>query len=680
MKQTGESQEGLRKINDFIRALALWLLFTHLYYSLYGIVSQWGWTHPWAVRYLEIVDRLFFINNPLICHLFIIVSILITALGMSGRKKKKLNIVATITMLFIACAGLLLGAVIFTLPLLQNEVAILYSSQQIFCFFLLMAGSTRIKRHISGGLGTDDPFNEEQQAFPQQQERMENKYSHSFKTKFYYKGKKRRGWVNLLNPFRATLVMGIQGSGKTYSVIIPLMKTFIEKGFPICVYDWKYPDLSEIAYNHWLRHAKKFPKNTKFCVLNFDDPQYSHRCNPLQEMDSIEDAVEISTTLLLNINRSWIKKRGDFFVESPINFFAAILWYFKLKTNQERREKPFDEQINYCTLAHAIELMCHPPTETFRIIAAEGEVTNLISPFVESLKSGALEQLQGMIDSAKIGLTRLSNKNVYWTVTGSDFSLDFNNPDDPKIIVIGNNPRKSTVYSSYVGLYMAEIMKVANQKHKLPSGIFLDEMPTIYASEVSKLVTTGRSNKVACCMGVQDMPQIRSSYARELAESMISIVGNIFVGTVQFDSAKKISDALGKNKQIKNSINHGSDVSHNMSTQMDTMIPASRISQLPQGHMVGLTSDNHDQINPLKVFNAEFVVDANQLKNEEKTYQPIPAIYPSLTWVEDEKVYQEVEDNYYLIQHQVVELIEEQTLQLEAYEKQDEENIIPTQS
>ncbi|MEQ9440934.1 MAG: type IV secretory system conjugative DNA transfer family protein [Cyclobacteriaceae bacterium] len=680
MKQTGESQEGLRKVNDCIRALALWLLSTHVYHSLYGIFALWGMTHPLAERYLRIVDQLFFIHNPFICHLFIVITVLMTALGMSGRKRKPINIVGTIGVLLLATGGMLLGPYLLSLPIREQNLAILYISEQLFSFLLLMYASTRIHRHMNAGLGKDDPFNDEQEAFPQQQEKMVNGYSHSFRTRFYYKGKKRKGWVNLLNPFRATLVMGIQGSGKTYSVIIPLMKTFIEKGYPVCVYDWKYPDLSEIAYNHWQAHPKKYPKNTKFCVLNFDDPKYSHRCNPLQQMDSVEDAVEISTTLLLNINRSWINKRGDFFVESPINFFAAILWYLKLKTNQHRRTRPFDQQINYCTLAHAIELMCHPPTETFRIIAAEGEVTNLISPFVESLKSGALEQLQGMVDSAKIGLTRLSNKNVYWTVTGNDFSLDFNNPEEPKIIVIGNNPRKSTVYSSYVGLYMAEIMKTANQKHKLPSGIFLDEMPTIYASEVSKLVTTGRSNMVACCMGVQDMPQIRSSYARELAESMISIVGNIFVGTVQFDSAKKISDALGKNKQIKTSITHNADVSRNVSTQMDTMIPASKIAQLPQGHMVGLTSDNHDQVNPLKVFHAEFLVDAKKIQQEEKRYKPLPEIYPSLTWQQEENVYKEVEGNFYTIQNQIVELIEEETAILDAYEQQNEEQTITNES
>lgn len=137
------------------------------------------------------------------------------------------------------------------------------------------------------------------------------------------------GWINVVNPFRASIVLGTPGSGKSFAVVNSYIKQQIEKGYATYIYDFKFPDLSTIAYNHLLRHLDGYKVRPKFYVINFDDPSHSHRCNPLNPkfMTDISDAYESSYNIMLNLNRTWAAKQGDFFVESPTILFAAIIWF-----------------------------------------------------------------------------------------------------------------------------------------------------------------------------------------------------------------------------------------------------------------------------------------------------------------------------------------------------------------
>ena len=288
----------------------------------------------------------------------------------------------------------------------------------------------------------DDVFNEENESFMQETRLITNEYSVNLPTRFYYKKKWHNGWINVVLPQRGCMVVGSPGSGKSYCVINQFIKQQIEKGYALYCYDFKFPDLSLIVYNHLLKNKDKYKANVQFYVINFDDPRHSHRCNPINPafMSDIADAYESAYVIMLNLNKTWIQKQGDFFVESPIVLFAAIIWYLKIYENGK-----------YCTFPHAIELLNKPYSDIFTILTSYRELENYLSPFMDAWKGGAMEQLQGQIASAKIPLSRMISPSLYWIMSGDDFTLDINNPDAPKVLCVGNNPDRQNIYSAALG-------------------------------------------------------------------------------------------------------------------------------------------------------------------------------------------------------------------------------------
>ena len=289
---------------------------------------------------------------------------------------------------------------------------------------------------------------------------IENEYSVNLRTRFYYTRQWHNGYVNVVNVFRAVNVVGLPGSGKSYAVINQFIKQLIEKGFAMYIYDFKFDDLSVIAYNHLRTHLEGYAKPPKFYVINFDNPRLSNRCNPIapEFMTDISDAYESAYTIMLNLNKTWITKQGDFFVESPIILFAAIIWYLKIYKNG-----------TYCTFPHAIELLNKRYADLFVILTSYPSLENYLSPFMDAWRSGAQDQLQGQIASAKIPLSRMISPQLYWVMSGNDFSLDINNPEEPKVLCVGNNPDRQNIYSAALGLYNSRIVRLINKKGKLKS-------------------------------------------------------------------------------------------------------------------------------------------------------------------------------------------------------------------
>ena len=388
------------------------------------------------------------------------------------------------------------------------------------------------------GTPPDDPFNVENESFQQETRLIENEYSVNLATSYYYRKQWRPGWINVVNPFRASIVLGTPGSGKSYAVVNQYIKQQIEKGFAMYVYDYKFPDLSLIAYNHLRRHRHSYKVQPKFYVINFDDPRRSHRCNPIAAkfMTDISDAYESAYTIMLNLNKTWIEKQGDFFVDSPIILLAAIIWFLKIYKDGR-----------YCTFPHAIELLNKRYSDLFIILTSYPSLENYLSPFMDAWKSGAQDQLQGQIASAKIPLSRLISPQLYWVMSGEDFTLDINNPDEPKILCIGNNPDRQSIYGAALGLYNSRIVRLINQKGKLKSSIIIDELPTIYFRGLDNLIATARSNKVAVCLGFQDFSQLERDYGEKEAKVIENTVGNIFSGQVMGDTARILSERFGKN-------------------------------------------------------------------------------------------------------------------------------------
>jgi hypothetical protein len=447
---------------------------------------------------------------------------------------------------------------------------------------------------------------------------MENEYSVNLPTRFWYQKRQHNGWINVVNPFRASLVLGTPGSGKSFAIVNNYIKQQIEKGFSMYVYDYKFPDLSEIAYNHLLTHINGYRVKPQFYVINFDDPRRSHRCNPINAtfMTDISDAYESAYTIMLNLNKTWIQKQGDFFVESPIILLAAIIWYLKIYKNGK-----------YCTFPHAIEFLNQKYVDIFPILTSYPELENYLSPFMDAWEGGAQDQLQGQIASAKIPLSRMISPQLYWVMTGDDFTLDINNPQNPKILCVGNNPDRQNIYSAALGLYNSRIVKLINKKGQLKSSVIIDELPTIYFRGLDNLIATARSNKVAVCLGFQDFSQLKRDYGDKEAAVVMNTVGNIFSGQVVGESAKTLSDRFGKVLQKRQSLTINSqDKSTSISTQLDSLIPASKISNLTQGMFVGSVSDNFDERIEQKIFHAEIVVDIEKVNQETAGYKKIPEI------------------------------------------------------
>lgn len=519
-------------------------------------------------------------------------------------------------------------------------------------YICLLMGGTWMSRLLKNNL-MDDVFNVENESFMQETRLMENEYSVNLPTRFYYQKKWNNGWINVVNPFRATIVLGTPGSGKSYAVVNNFIKQQIEKSFAMYIYDYKFPDLSEIAYNHLLKYADRYEVKPTFYVINFDDPRRSHRCNPINPnfMTDISDAYESAYTIMLNLNRSWIQKQGDFFVESPIILLAAIIWYLKIYDNGR-----------YCTFPHAIEFLNRPYAQIFPILTSYPELENYLSPFMDAWESNAQDQLQGQIASAKIPLSRMISPALYWVMTGDDFSLDINNPKEPKILVVGNNPDRQNIYSAALGLYNSRIVKLINKKKQLKSSVIIDELPTIYFRGLDNLIATARSNKVAVCLGFQDFSQLTRDYGDKESKVIQNTVGNIFSGQVVGETAKNLSERFGKVLQKRQSMTiNRNDKSTSISTQMDSLIPANKISNLTQGMFVGAVSDNFDERIEQKIFHAEIVVDSAKVSAEMKAYKKIPVIAEFTDSDGNDILRETIDSNYRRVKQEIIALVESET-------------------
>ena len=649
---------ALGKIMDFMRGISVLFLLINCYWFCYEAFHTWGLT-------LSVLDKILMnfqrtaglFSSILWTKLFCVLFLALSCLGTRGVKEEKITWAKIWTVLAIGFVLFFLNWWLLALPIGVVGAASLYIfTLSVGYICLLMAGvwmSRLLKKNLM-----DDVFNTENESFMQETRLMENEYSVNLPTRFYYKKKWNNGWINVVNPFRASMVLGTPGSGKSYAIVNNYIKQQIEKGFAMYIYDYKFPDLSEIAYNHLRNHLDAYEVKPQFYVINFDDPRKSHRCNPINPafMTDISDAYESAHTIMLNLNRTWIQKQGDFFVESPIILLAAIIWYLKIYENGK-----------YCTFPHAIEFLNRPYAQIFPILTSYDELANYLSPFLDAWEGGAQDQLQGQIASAKIPLSRMISPALYWVMTGDDFSLDINNPNEPKVLVVGNNPYRQNIYSAALGLYNSRIVKLINKKHQLKSSVIIDELPTIYFRGLDNLIATARSNKVAVCLGFQDFSQLTRDYGDKESKVIQNTVGNVFSGQVVGETAKTLSERFGKVLQQRQSMTiNRNDKSTSISTQMDSLIPASKISNLTQGMFVGAVSDNFDERIDQKIFHAEIVVDVAKVSAETKAYQPIPIIADFTNENGSDSLRETIEANYRQVKQEVLSLVDSETARIKA--------------
>ena len=650
--QQEDDLRALAKIMEFGRAVSIFLLVVHVYVYCYPSITAWHLN-------LEVIDRILvnfnnttgIFNCILWSKLLAVLLLAVSCLGTHGVKGEKITWPKIYAALVAGCALFFLNWWLLELPLphMANTAFYIFTLTAGY-LALLMSGlwMSRLYRHNL----MEDVFNMENESFMQETRLMENEYSVNLPTRFYYKKRWNNGFVNIVNIFRACMVIGTPGSGKSYAIVNSYIRQLIAKGFAIYIYDYKFDDLSTIAYNSLLKNMDKYEIKPRFYVINFDDPRRSHRCNPINPefMTDISDAYEASYTIMLNLNRTWIEKQGDFFVESPIILLAAIIWYLKIYKNGI-----------YCTFPHAVELLNKPYSDLFTVLTSYPELENYLSPFMDAWKGGAQDQLQGQIASAKIPLTRMISPQLYWVMTGNDFSLDINNPKEPKLLCVGNNPDRQNIYSAALGLYNSRIVKLINKKRQLKCAVIIDELPTIYFRVLDNLIATARSNKVGVLLGFQDFSQLTRDYGEKESKVIQNTVGNIFSGQVVGETAKTLSERFGKVLQQRQSVSiNRQDVSTSINTQLDSLIPASKIANLSQGTFVGAVADNFGEKIEQKIFHAEIVVDHAAVSAEEKTYRKIPFINEFKDKDGNDIMMQQIQRNYDQIKSDAQAIINEE--------------------
>jgi len=650
--QQEDDLRGLAKVMDFMRALSIIFVVLNIYWYCYFSIREWN-------IQIEVLDKILLnfnrtaglFENILYTKIFSVLFLGLSCLGTKGVKEEKITWTKIYVFLFIGFILFFMNWWLLDLPLPVETTTGFYIFSMAVGYICLLMGGLWMSRLLKNNL-MDDVFNTENESFMQETRLLQSEYSVNLPTKFWYKKKEWRGWINVVNPFRASIVLGTPGSGKSYAVVNQYIKQQIEKGFSMYIYDFKFPDLSTIAYNHLLNNQMGYGKVPTFYVINFDDPARSHRCNPINPdfMTDISDAYESAYTIMLNLNKTWVQKQGDFFVESPIILFAAIIWYLRIYKDGK-----------YCTFPHAIEFLNKRYEDIFPILTSYPELENYLSPFMDAWLGGAADQLQGQIASAKIPLSRMISPQLYWVMSGDEFTLDINNPNEPKILVVGNNPDRQNIYGAALGLYNSRIVKLINKKGQLKSSVIIDELPTIYFKGLDNLIATARSNKVAVLLGFQDFSQLTRDYGDKEAKVVMNTVGNIFSGQVVGETAKNLSERFGKVLQKRQSMSiTRSDKTTSISTQMDSLIPQSKISTLTQGMFVGAIADNFEERIEQKMFHCEIVVDSAKVTAETKEYKSIPVITDFMDKNGDNTMKEQIQLNYNRIKTEVKQIVSDE--------------------
>ncbi len=523
----------------------------------------------------------------------------------------------------------------FTAPLMGNRWLFVLASFTGFALYFV--GAIRLgRKYRSFDANLPDYWD----IFQQCEELMENQYSINIPMTYQYKGIRHQGYINVVNPFRGSMVIGTPGSGKSYSIYGPFIRQMIQKGYSMFVYDYKFPDLTTRVMNELMDNYDSYGEiKPRMYVVNFDDPLYSHRFNPMHPrylQDPI-DATEIAEVILKNANRENAKGE-DFFTMSARCYIDLLIWFLKIYKGGI-----------YCTFPHLIELMGQDYREVLDVIQKFEELDVKRTTFADAMKDRAYEQLQGQIASARVPLIRFASKTLYWTLSGDDFSLEMNDPKAPKIICVGNNPKRQSVYGTTLAMLTSQLFKIINNPGKRHSAVLIDELPTIYLKGLDNLINTARSNKVAVVIGAQDKSQLVKDYDQKESDVIFNTVGNVFAGAVKGSTAEGLSKSFGKVEMETRSYQESDTSDHvTYSYQQRDVLPADKIEALSQGSFCGYIADNFDQKIHPKTFCGEVQAGDPPRHNEK---------LPQIVDMTREQIQREVEKNYEKVHNEIVNLI-----------------------
>ena len=581
------------------------LMVTETYVNYFDFFKERGLANEYATDFFSFIISMGPIDeSPVLLRLICLIAIAIACLGFKVKKKPEEDGKQNI---YIISTGI--SFLLFVLTPFLNAHFYIHAVLSFISFTVFIGSYIRLRRHFKY-FGSEDEFNEKNETFKQGKNVMTNPYSVNFKTD--------KGTVNVVNPFRATMVLGTPGSGKSYSVIEEYIRQHIQKKFTMMVYDFKFPSLAKETLAFFEYYKEVYDITPKFTVVSLDDLEQSNFVNPISPdlVRKASDAIEASQTVLFNLNKEWITKK-DFFAQSAISYFACCIYFLKIYENGK-----------YCTLSHAISLASCPDENVFKVFQNYPELKFFMTPFADALAKEAFEQLAGQTASARIPLSQLATKELFWVMGNNVYpemnvSLAINNPEEPTIFILANSPSTQTTNSPALGLIATQILKEINKQGKQPCSVIIDELPTMYFMGLDNLIATARSNKISTTIGMQDLEQLKRDYGDKIADTIFNIVGNIFSGSVRSGTATKLQEIFGKKKQkLKNvSVDTGS-TSYTINENLDFAIPISTISQLSQGEFVGIVADNFGEEIDRKIFRGKIKVD----KRTDQIKTPMPTV------------------------------------------------------
>ena len=467
--------------------------------------------------------------------------------------------------------------------------------------------------------GFHEKENDLKESFEQEKEPYPNEWSVVLPTKYYYRKAWHEGYITVGNPFRGTLVVGSAGSGKSFSVFNPFIEQMISRGYTMMLYDFKMPDLTKVVYNALLRHKDVYRTPPQFYCINFKDPLKSNRCNPIaaEYLTDIIDASETARVVMEALNKGNEKK--DFFWMSAQQYIGICLWLLRIYTPQGGR------QGDWCDFPHLIELINQDYTKVLSIVKRQPALDRKARVFVDALEANAQDQLQGQIASARIPLNDIASPALYWVLSGNDFNLDINDPEDPKILCIGNDPDRQQVYGAALSLFTFRVIKRVNRKGKLPCAVVIDELPTISVQGLDGLMATARSNKVAVVLGIQDLTQVKADYGDKVADKILALPANVFVGASSVTTAEKYSKEFGKEFRRQESQTRSVDSeSVNISFHEEEVMPIRKITSLPQGTFIGKVAVENNSPVKQPFFCGAIQIDLEEFKRKEREAEDIP--------------------------------------------------------
>ncbi|CAM3679778.1 type IV secretory system conjugative DNA transfer family protein [Elizabethkingia occulta] len=590
---------------------------------------------PVLSNLLRNFSKMSFIYPPVNAKFATLILIGLVAIGTKAKKKKDLNIAIEIVAPMVLGLVMMFSSLVWqkeardsALPKIfpgMNLYQVVYAFLSFLGAVILQMGADSISKLMQQKMGKDR-WNVEEESFDQNQELVQSDTSVNIPYIFWYGGKKHEGWINI-DPFRGTMVIGVPGSGKSFGVINPAIRQMIAKGFCLMIYDFKFPDLGQIAYYHYLlKKSKDSGYNYSFHVINLNEVEKSRRANPFKKeyIKTLAEAQEMAEAMVSSLQKGNTSSGGGsdaFFTQSAINFLSSCIYFFATYENGK-----------YSDLPHILSFMNRSYKEIFDTLFTHEELYSLLSPFKSAYENKAFDQLEGQVGTLKIFLSRLATKESFWVFSGDEVELKMTDRNNPSIIILASDPGTQDINSALYSSVLNRTLRLINSKNNLPGGIIADEFPTIYIHKIDNVVATARSNRVAVMLGLQELPQLRQFYKKEVADTISAIVGNILSGSVRdkntLDWLEKLFGKI-KQKSYSQSISQqGTTTSIN--EKMDFMIPAGKIATLKTGEMVGIIAqgeENNTEEYKTSAVNGKINLDMKSIKKEEAELPPMPTYY-----------------------------------------------------